>query len=235
MSPAPAPASARESGSRARPRPGRKLLRRAGAAAGATLLRLSGRLTRVRYLHREREEAALKKSGAVIYAFWHGRFWLAAARAGRPGTAVLVSLSEDGEIIARAAERMGYRAVRGSSSRGGREGLVALEALLTEGVSAALTPDGPRGPRHVAQMGAVLLAARTGRPLVPLGAAARPAWTFGSWDRFQVPRPGARGALVYGDPIEVPPASDLEPWRKRLEAALNAVEAEADRAVGDGA
>ncbi len=203
-----------------------------GAGAGASVLRLSARWTRTALLHQEREGDALNNYHSVIYVLWHGRFWLPAAVLGRSGAAILVSLSEDGEVIARAAERLGFRTVRGSSSRGGREGLREMEALLRDGVSVALTPDGPRGPRRRAQMGAVALAARTARPLVPVGAAARPAWALRSWDRFQVPRPGARGAIVYGPSLQVPAGGDLEPWRRRLEAALTAAEAEADRAVG---
>jgi hypothetical protein len=150
----------------------------------------------------------------------------------RPGTGVLVSLSPDGEVIAQVLERLGFRAVRGSSSRRGREGLRELEAWLAQGRSAALTPDGPRGPRHRAQMGTVVLAARSGRAIVPLGGAAHPAWTLGSWDRFQIPRPWARAALVFGEPLRVPSGeTDLEPWRARLEAALDAVEREAEQVV----
>jgi lysophospholipid acyltransferase (LPLAT)-like uncharacterized protein len=193
------------------------------------MLRLSGRLTRVRYVHREREAEALSRYGAVIYAIWHGRMWLPVARLGRTGAAVLVSLSEDGEVIARAARSLGFRPVRGSTSRGGKEGFSGLAGQLEGGRSVALTPDGPRGPRHRAAMGTVALAARTGRPIVPVGAASCPAWSLRSWDRFQVPRPGARGTIVYGEPLRVPAGQDLEPWRRRLEEALDAVEAEADR------
>ena len=207
----------------------RPFLRAAGVSMGAAILRGSSRLVRLKTLHVEHEARALADHDSVIYAFWHGRVWLLAGRAGRQGSAVLVSLSEDGEVIARAAQRLGFHPVRGSSSRGGREGLAELERELAGGRSVALTPDGPRGPRHHAQMGAVVLAARSGRPIVPMGVAARPAWTLKSWDAFQIPRPGARGVVVYGEPIAVPVTADLEPWRSRLEAALNAAEAEADR------
>ena len=209
----------------------RRPLRSLAAWTGASVLRSLSALVRLRELHKEREKDALSRYGSVIYAFWHGRGFLLAGRVGRRGTAVLVSLSEDGEMIARASRRLGFHPVRGSSSRRGREGLAELERALAEGRPVAITPDGPRGPRHRAQMGAVVLAARSGKPILPMGVSARPAWTLGSWDAFQVPRPGARGAVVYGDAILVPAAADLEPWRMRLEEALNAAEAEADREV----
>lgn len=222
----PAEAPAARAGGSGRGR--RRLLRRAGAVAGAGLLSLSGRLTRVTLHDEFHAERARSGPGSVIFAFWHGRFWLLAASLRRYRAAVMVSLSEDGEVIATAARRLGYHPVRGSSSRGGREGLAELARCLAEGRSVALTPDGPRGPRHVAQMGAVALAARTARPIVPLGAASRPAWSFRSWDRFQVPRPFARGHIVFGEPLLVPAAEDLEPWRIELEARLTAVEERAD-------
>ena len=184
---------------------------------------------RLKRLHVERETLALADYNSVIYAFWHGRGWLIAGRAGRRGTSVLISLSEDGDVMARAATRLGLHPVRGSSSRGGREGLAEMARGLAEGRSAAITPDGPRGPRHHAQIGAVVLAARSGKPIVPMGIAAHPAWEMKSWDAFQIPRPGARAIVVYGEPIAVPAVEDLEPWRVRLEAALDAAEAEADR------
>jgi lysophospholipid acyltransferase (LPLAT)-like uncharacterized protein len=188
-------------------------------------------LTRLRFLHLEREAAAVTKEQSVIYAMWHGRMWLLAARFPRRGVGVLVSLSEDGEVIARVLSRLRLVPVRGSSSRGGDEALKALEAWVSEGRSAAITPDGPRGPRHVAHMGAVALAARTGKPIIPLGAAARPAWTLRSWDKFQVPKPGSRAVIAVGEPFYVPRSVDLEPWRARLESALNEAEAEAEQEV----
>jgi hypothetical protein len=202
-----------------------------GAALGAAILGGSSRMVRLKRLHVEREIQALTDHGSVVYAFWHGRGWLVAGRAGRRGTAVLISLSEDGDVMAQAASRLGLHPVRGSSSRGGREGLAEMARGLAGGRSAAITPDGPRGPRHHAQIGAVVLAARSGKPIVPMGIAARPAWTMKSWDAFQIPRPGARAVVVYGEPIAVPAVEDLEPWRVELEAALNAAEAEADREV----
>jgi lysophospholipid acyltransferase (LPLAT)-like uncharacterized protein len=211
---------------------GARPLRALGVHLGAGLLRAGKDLTRLRVLGREGVDRARAETGAVIYAVWHGRFWLPAAGFGHEGSAILISLSEDGELIARIAGKLGYRTVRGSSSRRGSEGLRDLERELAAGHNVALTPDGPRGPRHVAQLGAAVLAARSGKPVVPVGAAARPAWTLGSWDAFQIPLPGARAAVVFGEPFRIEPAEDLEPARQRLEAALDAVERAADEAVG---
>jgi len=210
----------------------RRLLRSLGIHAGPGAIRGLGALARVTWLHTEHEETALARYKAVIYAFWHGRLFLLAAKLRDRGAAVLISLSEDGEVMAQAAERLGLHPVRGSSSRGGREGLRDLEAVLAGGRSVALTPDGPRGPRHRAQMGAVALAARSGKPILPLSSAARRCWTLHSWDRFQIPGPGTRAVIAFGEPILVPQEPDLEPWRARLERALTEVERAADAAVG---
>ena len=209
----------------------RAAMRRLGVWGGAGVLRASGALTRLRFLHLEREAEVVTKEQAVIYAMWHGRMWLLASRFPRRGVAVLVSLSEDGEVIANILSRLRLVPVRGSSSRGGDEALKTLETWVSEGRSAAITPDGPRGPRHVAAIGAVALAARTGKPIVPLGAAASPAWTLRSWDKFQVPKPGSRAVIAVGEPFYVPRSADLEPWRAQLESALNDAEAEAEREV----
>lgn len=210
----------------------RRFLRAAASRAGAAVLWTSGRLTRTAILHAEHETNAIRDYGAAIYTLWHGRLWLLAARLADRRAGILVSLSEDGELIARITGRLGYRPVRGSTSRGGREGLAELEGLLRDGCSVALTPDGPRGPRHRAQAGALVLAARTGKPILPVAASARRAWELGSWDAFQIPCPLTRGVIVFGEPLVVPPLRDAESWRPRLEDALNAVEAEADRAAG---
>jgi lysophospholipid acyltransferase (LPLAT)-like uncharacterized protein len=207
----------------------RAVVRALGVWGGASLLRMSGAVTRLRFLHLDREVEAMGRHGAVIYALWHGRMWLLAARFPRRGVGVLVSLSEDGEVMARILARLRLVPVRGSSSRGGEEAMRALEEWVDGGGSAAITPDGPRGPRHVARMGAVALAARTGKPIVPVGAAARSAWTLGSWDAFQIPRPGSRAVIAIGEPLLVPPLADLETYRRRLEAALNDAEAMAER------
>ncbi len=198
-------------------------------AAGA--IALLSKLARVEHVDKQHDTDAIESSKAVIYAFWHGRFWLLPLHLGHSGITVLVSRSRDGEVITRILGKLGHHAVRGSSSRGGREALTALESVLAGGDSVALTPDGPRGPRHRAQVGTVALAARTGCPVVPVGVAASPAWTLSSWDRFQIPKPRARGVVVFGEPLRVPAGEELEPWRLRLETTLVELESRADAAV----
>ena len=175
----------------------------------------------------------------LIYAAWHGRIlmipWLN-VRLGRTRGAravrVLTSRSHDGELVARWIARFGLSVVRGSSSRGGAEALRALAAAVRAGQDVAVVPDGPRGPRERLQAGLVVLAATTGAPVVPLAFAARPAHRLASWDRFLVPLPFARAAVVFGAATTVPRGADRERARVDLERALREVTATADRLVG---
>jgi lysophospholipid acyltransferase (LPLAT)-like uncharacterized protein len=155
---------------------------------------------------------------------------------GRRGVHVLTSRSRDGEVLSRFVQGFGVRVVRGSSSRGGARALLTLARLVREdGAEILVVPDGPRGPRHVAQPGAVLLAKMTGVPVVPVAFAAVPGTVLRSWDAFLVPHPFARAVVVFGHPIAVPEEADrdlLEDKRSELEAALRETTAAADRAAG---
>jgi len=173
----------------------------------------------------------------VIYAVWHGRMlMLPYLYGGARHVHVLASRSRDGELVSRFARGFGFRVIRGSSSRGAATALRRLGRLLTEDrVEVAVAPDGPRGPRYVAHPGAVILARLAGAPIVPVGFGASRGTALGSWDACLVPHPFARAAVVFGDPIRVPPDADraaLERCRNDLEAALRRVTEEADRVAG---
>jgi lysophospholipid acyltransferase (LPLAT)-like uncharacterized protein len=139
------------------------------------------------------------------------------------GIVVITSENFDGEWVARIIRRFGYDTARGSTSRNGAKALVQLRRDMRAGRPVAFTVDGPRGPREVAQPGAVWLASATGNPILPFHIEARKAWTARSWDRHQIPRPGTDVAVTMGPPIEVPAGADaetIEHSRLELEAAL---------------
>jgi lysophospholipid acyltransferase (LPLAT)-like uncharacterized protein len=140
----------------------------------------------------------------VIFTLWHGRLLPCTYHHRGEGVVTLVSLHRDGEYITRAVRRWGYVAVRGSTSRGGLEALRELIGHVRDGRSLAITPDGPRGPREQMKPGPVLIAQRTGAPIIPVAASASRGWYFGGWDRFLVPRPFARCRIEYGEPVHVP-------------------------------
>jgi lysophospholipid acyltransferase (LPLAT)-like uncharacterized protein len=145
---------------------------------------------------------------------------------------VLVSRSRDGALAARYVRHFGLSVARGSSSRGGGAGLRSLVAALRGGADVAIVPDGPRGPSEQLQPGAVVLAALTGMPVVPVAVGARPSRRLRSWDRFMVPWPFARCVLAFGPPTHVAADADRERARKDLGHALAEVTARADALAG---
>ena len=170
-----------------------------------------------------------------VYAVWHGRMLVPAYALRGCGVSVMISLHADGEVIARIVERLGFRTVRGSTTRGGPAALRDAVDVLRAGGAAAFTPDGPKGPREVAQPGVVYAASRSGLPVFPVGVGARSAWTLGSWDRFRIPRPFTRVALVLGEPMTFPPDLEgeaLDAACRRLEASLRAADDAAGRLAG---
>ena len=174
----------------------------------------------------------------LIYAVWHGRIlivpWLNARfrrTDGARNVRVLASRSRDGELVAAFVRRFGMEVVRGSSSRGGAIALRALARAVEAGQDVAVVPDGPRGPSCHAHAGIVSLAATTGAPIVPLGVAARPARRLRSWDRFMVPAPFARCAVVFGPAVRVGRDDDREVARVVVERALQSATDTADRLV----
>lgn len=174
------------------------------------------------------------RDGPVVYVVWHGRLLPAAFYHRHRGLAALISLSVDGEYIARVVKRWGFVAVRGSSSRGGDAGLRDLVSKARNGHSIVFTPDGPRGPFHTMKPGALRAAQLTGLPIVPVSAAADRGWWFGSWDRFLVPKPFARIRVAYGPKHVVPADAEGDAFADattRLERALNDLTEELDAAV----
>lgn len=160
--------------------------------------------------------------GRYIYAFWHENMLVPAYQYGRPDIWVLISQHADGQMIAEVCRHLGFRLVRGSTTRGGAE---AVRQMLKLGREAhlAITPDGPRGPRRQVQAGLIYLAARTGLPIIPIGIGFRSAWRMRSWDRFAVPRPWSFASCVTSEPISIPPDADkdqLEQYRLQVEQTM---------------
>ncbi len=223
---------------RERRRPGQALAgSRPVVAMGRGLVRLLARSLRLREFPSPGLRILWRDGTPVIYTVWHGQILLLPWIYGRRYRLhALTSRSRDGEILSRFIQGFGIRVVRGSSSRGGARALLALARVIKDlRENVLIVPDGPRGPRRVAQNGAVVLAKMTGAPIVPLAFGAVPCRVLRSWDRFVVPNPFARAAVVFGEPILVPRDADregMETKRRELEAVLTHVSAEADRVAG---
>jgi len=190
------------------------------------LIKLIGRTVRFEVEGWEHWEAASKDGGLPIYTFWHNRVFLSTYFWQRRRIVVMTSQSFDGEYIARFIQRFGYGAARGSSTRGGVGAVVEMVRLMRAGCPTAFTIDGPKGPRYVAKMGAVLLAKKTGSPVLPFTITCKNFWQAKSWDAFQIPKPFTRARVEIAPPIFVPSDADeaaLEAKRDELQHALDEI------------
>lgn len=188
----------------------------------AALIRILRRTWRVRLVGPDPGFESRK----VVVCFWHGRQAGLFAHPRPVPVAVLASRSRDGSLQARILGRLGFRVLRGSSSRGGAAGLKGLVDAMREGGAAAFAVDGPRGPLHRVKPGAVLAAAEAGAVLVPMTTRASRSWLFKkSWDQYVLPKPFARVDIVRGPALDVS-SDDPEARRGGLEAALLALERE---------
>jgi lysophospholipid acyltransferase (LPLAT)-like uncharacterized protein len=201
------------------------------SAAGWAAVQFIGRTSRIKVVSSPGYRDRIERGRPVIYAFWHRYQVLMLFVHRGEGVHVLVSQSKDGELIAQTLHRLGFRTVRGSSSRGGTGALLKLMDVVKAGGSVAFTPDGPRGPVRSVQPGVLALAAKMEIPVVPLAWAGRRVKELGSWDRFLIPKPFGRYAVVYGEPTffsESGPAAE-----EKLKNLLIAVESQAQSALSD--
>lgn len=174
------------------------------ARLGPMLVALIGRTWRFERINTEVFEQRRRARQPVIFAFWHANMLGLLWQHRREGIAVLISQHADGEIIARICEALGYRTVRGSTSRGGARALVEIRKVLEQGGEVAITPDGPRGPAHRIAPGVVYAAQRANVPIIPIDVRASRAWHLRTWDRFMIPKPFARITIRYGELHRVP-------------------------------
>ena len=138
--------------------------------------------------------------------------------------AALVSASKDGALLAAVLGKFGVDQVRGSSSRRGPQALLELTTCGERGYDLAVTPDGPKGPRYIAQAGVISLAQITGFPIIAVTCNTRRKICLKSWDGFQIPLPFSRCELILNEPIFVPReacAVRREELRQELEDGLN--------------
>ena len=202
------------------------------------LLRLYLSFLRVRVVGEEAAHKQFSKYGRVIAAVFHQRFLPALAyvtkfRNFKP--IVMISQSSDGELIASLASRLGLVPVRGSSTRGGRDALMAILRALKKNPGVIHIVDGPTGPKGVIKPGLMAMAQVAGAPIFPVIISAEKAWVMRSWDRFLVPKPFSKVTIRWGDPFPVPRGTrpeQLEELRKQVESLMLEAHAEADLKSG---
>ena len=164
-----------------------------------------------------------EKSPPNIYCFWHQCVLPCTVYFRRSRAVILISQSFDGELITRILMLFGFDAVRGSSSRGAREGLLGLAHVIETGRTAIFTADGPLGPIYQTKMGPIKLAQKTGAPIGAFHLQPEHAWTIGSWDKFLVPKPFTRICVSWAQWTRVSAdlaPEDFEPKRQELNDAI---------------
>ena len=203
----------------------KRFLIRLADIAFYTIIKLVGSTIRYEVRGWENFEAATQNDRKPIYTFWHNRIFAAIHFWQKRSIVVMTSQSFDGEYIARFIQRFGSGAARGSSTRGGTTALIEMKRLLRLGYGAAFTIDGPKGPRYFAKVGAVLLAKKTGHPILPFTITAKHFWEAKkSWDQTQAPYPFTRALVDIAPPIFVSVDADkyeLEAKRDELQAVLD--------------
>lgn len=196
---------------RARPISRRRQVRRGLRAAvrrvvqwvGPFVLKNLARTWRMTILGTENLEGTVVEHRGHFMSLWHGRILFGLAHHGSQEWYALVSASGDGAILGELLERFGYRLVRGSTGQSGARAVREILRILDSGAVVAITPDGPRGPRHAMNPGLAWLARATGYPVLPVGFACGRALRSKSWDRFTIPLPWTRVVMAYERPIAV--------------------------------
>lgn len=179
-------------------------------------------------------ERLIRQGKNTIFAYWHAFMLVPAYTARNLGIKVLVSRHADGEYITRVIERLGFTTVRGSTTRGGAKALLTMIKDSAEGTAIAITPDGPKGPRFTVQPGIICLSQKTGVPIIPTSLGLTSYWELPSWDKFRIPKPFSKAALIYGEPIHIPPKlskSEVEAFCRLLENKMREITIETERLV----
>jgi lysophospholipid acyltransferase (LPLAT)-like uncharacterized protein len=216
----------------------RKLLELGLVPCSYHVLRFYLSLLRLHVIGEEQTFRHVLAHGRVIVALWHQRFLPALAYVARfrqLKAYVMISKSRDGDLIAPIAERLGLEAVRGSSSKGGKEALETILRAYERRPAAVHIVDGPRGPKGVIKPGLIRLAQLSGASIVPAFLSAEKAWVLGSWDQFLVPKPFSKVHITLGKPFFVPKTAgsqEFEDLRKAIEDIMRQGYAEEDRKWG---
>ena len=199
------------------------------------VVRLLSSTYRIRFFYEEGTDRAKAHHtrGSYCMALWHEYLFASIMAHRNMPFAPLASLSKDGDFVTFVMDRLGFQTIRGSSSRRGEEARDELVEITSRGWFTAITVDGPRGPRRRVKGGIVDVARRTQVAVVPLVAAADREWVLTrSWDQFKIPKPFARIAVQYGEPIIIPETTQglaFGEAKKSIRDALIIVEEEARR------
>jgi hypothetical protein len=188
----------------------------------ARLIRLLFASLRSEIIGAEAVGALWNAKHPVILVCWHDQLMMMPFGYRGPAAKGLISASRDGEYLVKTIAHLGFGAVRGSSTRGGRAAFREMLAMANDPVDLAMTPDGPKGPRHEVKEGVAQLARLSGRPVVPMAFVCSRGHRFASWDRFLLPYPFGRAVYAFGEPLYYDRAESVEQFRLRVKTAMDA-------------
>jgi len=193
---------------------------------------LVGKTSKVIEENSSEYEELRKNKKPMIFTFWHGRQIYLVWAHRNEGVGILISKSKDGGYISGVTEKFGCKNVRGSTSRGGTEALYSLIERGKSGGHIAFTPDGPRGPMRVVQPGVIMVAQKTGLPIIPMSNTAKRKYIVRNWDEFHVPYPFSKVALCHRKPIYVGESDNLKKKSEEVKKALDEITAKSDSLIG---
>jgi lysophospholipid acyltransferase (LPLAT)-like uncharacterized protein len=197
------------------------------ASAVITVVRTLGPTLRFESLGEQHYTQSRARGEPVIAAFWHRCIISATWYWRNRGAVVMNTTNFDGQWTRRVIEHFGFGTAQGSSTRGGLRGLAVMARLLEQGLDAAFTIDGPRGPIYVAKPGPVMLARRTGKPIYVFHIGVEKAHTLEkAWDKMQIPHVFSRAVVVGAPLIRVPREADsaeLDRKHAEMQTALERV------------
>lgn len=165
------------------------------------------------------------ESNGVVFVTWHDLTWMPLHLFRHKNIGVMMSHSRAGQMQAAFWRLHGWPTVWGSTKK--REGIGAVREvlrLLRQGQTFAFTPDGPKGPRHHAQPGAIYFASQAPAVIMPLGVAASSFWRLPTWDKYLIPKPFSRVHIHIGEPFSVPPDAakvNTEEWQGRIGESID--------------
>ncbi|KAA3619677.1 MAG: DUF374 domain-containing protein [Calditrichaeota bacterium] len=198
---------------------------------GSFFIRMLGKTARITVQGREHYEWLMHENKRFIFCIWHGRILIPIYLHQNEQIVAMVSQHRDGEIIARILTQLGFKTVRGSSTRGGQRAAIDMIRALRSGSPGAIMPDGPTGPRHIFKPGTITIAQKAGAYILPFTFSAQKAITFKSWDRFTIWWPFSRCLALYGEPVPVPAktsADEFEQYKNKIEKKMIELEEFAD-------
>jgi hypothetical protein len=196
------------------------------AAVVYSVIRVLGPTLRFETLGTHYADETYAAGKQCIWAFWHRVIIPIVWWARKRGIVVMNTTAFDGQWTRKVIERLGFGTAQGSSSRGGLRGLAVMARRIEEGFDSGFTIDGPRGPRYIAKPGPVMLARKTGCPIMVFHVGVEHGKTFEkTWDHFLMPRPYSRCAIIFAPPIHVPSDADAA----MMEAKHNEMQKELER------